>query len=30
LFEQALEIDPNDPDALAGDAATYLSEYAFG
>ena len=30
LFEQALAIDPNDPDALKGDASTYLLEYAFG
>ncbi len=30
LFEQALEIDPNETDALAGDAYTYLLEYARG
>jgi adenylate cyclase len=30
LFEQALEIDPDDADALGGSAATYLNEYAFG
>ena len=24
LFEQALKIDPNDADALAGDAYTYM------
>jgi adenylate cyclase len=30
LFEQALKIDPNDADALAGDAAAYLNEYGFG
>jgi adenylate cyclase len=30
LFERALEIDPNDADALAGSANTYLSEYAHG
>ena len=30
LFEQALKIDPNDADALGGDAVTYLNEYAFG
>ena len=30
LFERALEIDPNDADALAGSANTYLSEYAYG
>ena len=29
LFEQALQIDPNDAAALAGDASTYLSEYLF-
>jgi adenylate cyclase len=27
LFENALKIDPNDSDALAGDAATYIDEY---
>jgi adenylate cyclase len=30
LYEQALQIDPNDADALVGVAQTYLSEYAFG
>jgi adenylate cyclase len=30
LFDQALEIDPNDADALAGEAATYHAEYQFG
>jgi tetratricopeptide (TPR) repeat protein len=30
LFEQALEIDPNDADALSGDASTYLLEYSYG
>jgi len=30
LFERALEIDPNDADALAGSAQTYMSEYAHG
>ena len=30
LFEQALEIDPNDAAALNGDATTYLNEYSFG
>ena len=30
LFEQALEIDPNDADALAGDAYTYLLDYIYG
>jgi adenylate cyclase len=29
LFEQALTIDPNDPDALAGSARTYYSDYYF-
>jgi adenylate cyclase len=30
LFDRALEIDPNDADALAGEANTYMSEYAYG
>jgi adenylate cyclase len=30
LFEQALKIDPNDAEALAGDAITYLFEYVYG
>ena len=30
LFEQALKIDPNETDALAGDAYAYLSEYTRG
>jgi adenylate cyclase len=30
LFDRALEIDPNNADALSGGAATYLYEYAFG
>jgi adenylate cyclase len=30
LLEQALQIDPNDVAALAGDASIYLSEYLFG
>ena len=30
LFERALEIDPDDADALAGSANTYLSEYLYG
>jgi tetratricopeptide (TPR) repeat protein len=30
LFEQALKIDPNDAQALAGDAITYDMDYAFG
>jgi adenylate cyclase len=29
-FDRALEIDPNDADALAGEAATYMQEYTFG
>ena len=29
-FDQALKLDPNDADALAGDAMTYLFDYAFG
>ncbi len=29
-FEQALHLDPNNADALAGDAMTYVFEYAFG
>ena len=29
-FDRALEIDPNDADALAGEAAAYLGEYFFG
>jgi adenylate cyclase len=29
-FQQALQIDVNDPDALAGEAITYLSDYSFG
>ena len=29
LFEQALAIDPNDPDALADAANTYLSDYYY-
>ncbi len=28
LFEQALKIDPNDADALAGDASSYANEYS--
>ena len=27
LFEQALKIDPNDAEALGGDAVTYMNEY---
>ena len=30
LFGQALKIDPNAPDALAGDAYTYANEYSIG
>ena len=30
LFDRALEIDPNDADALAGEANTYMTEYAYG
>ena len=30
LFEQALKIDPNDADALAGNAHTYQAEYFYG
>jgi len=30
LFEQALKIDPDDHEALGGDAATYLNEKLFG
>jgi adenylate cyclase len=30
LFEQALKIDPNDAQALAGNAITYDMDYAFG
>jgi adenylate cyclase len=29
-FDRALEIDPNDADALAGEANTYMAEYAYG
>ena len=29
-FDRALEIDPNDADALAGEAMTYLAEYTYG
>jgi tetratricopeptide (TPR) repeat protein len=29
-FDRALEIDPNDADALAGEATTYLAEYTYG
>jgi adenylate cyclase len=29
LFEQALALDPNDSDALAGEAYTYFNEYLF-
>jgi TolB-like protein len=30
LFEQALKIDPNDPDALAGSAYTYYIDFLYG
>ena len=30
LFDQALKIDPNDADALAGEAMSYLGEYLYG
>jgi adenylate cyclase len=30
LFDQALKIDPNDADALAGDAFTYMAVYVYG
>jgi tetratricopeptide (TPR) repeat protein len=30
FYEQALAIDPNDPDALAGVAGTYDNDYIFG
>jgi adenylate cyclase len=30
LFEQALKIDPNDAEALTGDAITYFFEYLYG
>jgi adenylate cyclase len=29
-FEKALKIDPNDPDALVGEAYTYFIDYAMG
>jgi adenylate cyclase len=29
-FDRALEIDPNDADALAGEANTYVVEYSYG
>jgi hypothetical protein len=29
-FDRALEIDPNDADAFAGEAVTYLAEYTYG
>ena len=28
MFDQALEIDPNDADALAGSAYTYFIDYS--
>jgi adenylate cyclase len=30
LYEQALKIDPNEADALAGDALTYATEFGWG
>jgi tetratricopeptide (TPR) repeat protein len=30
LLHRALEIDPNNADALSGEAATYMTEFAFG
>ena len=30
LFEQALKLDPDDADALAGDAYTYVNEFLWG
>jgi adenylate cyclase len=30
LFDQALTIDPNDADALAGEVETYVLEYGYG
>ena len=30
LFDQALKVDPNDADALAGEAFTYMALYTFG
>jgi adenylate cyclase len=30
LFDQALAIDPNDADALAGEVETYMLEYGYG
>ena len=30
LFEQALKIDPDDSDALAGSAATYAADFRYG
>ncbi|MBV8443347.1 MAG: adenylate cyclase, partial [Hyphomicrobiales bacterium] len=30
LFDQALEVDPNDADALAGEVETYMLEYGYG
>ncbi len=30
LFDQALKIDPNNADALAGDAFTYMAVYVYG
>jgi adenylate cyclase len=30
LFDRALQIDPNHPDALAGSAITYVADYLYG
>ena len=30
FFDQALKIDPNDADALAGKAFTYMALFVFG
>jgi len=30
LFDQALKVDPNDADALAGEVETYMLEYGYG
>ncbi len=30
LFDQALKLDPNDADALAGEVETYMLEYGYG
>ena len=30
MFDRALQIDPDDADALAGSALTYYAEYIYG